>query len=211
MHDAVRTPLEEHYESYCNGHIDGTTIPTYFFCGDCGSGKSANATDFSHTLVECAPYHSELKARLSGAKVFHVGLTGQNSLIEFEFESPLEAIGIRMLHHLLGTWLPLDDTRETYVAPTPLEVFRSVAKFEGGDLSEDFTGVLVVDDLHSFIKSEKRWMDREKYFRRALAGIGEIARDPEGSFIVTCCTSLISDPVEKYYKRTKGKWVNLPY
>lgn len=179
----MRDSLWGPYESCRNGHIDRTTIPAYFFCGDRGSGKSANATDFSNTLVACAPYGSQLKGRLERAKVFHVGLTEEESLIEFEFKRPLQAIGIRMLHRLLDLW-PLDETRETYVAPTPLEVFRLVAKFEGKDLSKDFTGVLVVDDLDSFIKSEKRWMDRGRYFRRALTGIGETARDPAGSLII---------------------------
>ena len=31
-------------------------------------------------------------------------------------------------------------------------------------------------------------MDRGRYFRRALTGIGETARDPAGSLFITCCT-----------------------
>ena len=76
--------------------------------------------------------------------MFHVSFENETPLTVEERSDPWNAVGVRMLHQLLGK--PIDYIRSRYVAG-PATVFRLVAAAENVDLYDDFTGILVVDGL----------------------------------------------------------------
>jgi hypothetical protein len=210
LHKVLKPHLAAHYERYCKGKIDKTTIPTYFFLSGAGTGKSRNGTEFHRTLVECSRQGSDLRARLEKAKVFLVSLENGMSLSSSELISPLEAIGIRMLSQLLGEEILFEDIRGAYVAPTPLQVFSSVAQCEGEDIYKELTGVLVVDGLQCLMKSAGDGLDKHSEFYRALTEIGDTAMNRAGIFIILCCTATVTVPVEEFIASTHRRRVFLP-
>jgi hypothetical protein len=126
------------------------------------------------------------------------------------------AIGLRMLHQLLGK--PIDYLRSRYVA-SPRAIFRLVAAAENVDLYNDFTGILVID---GFQKAFPRYDDDEKtstFFSLLgqIAALGLESRHPldaEGQriapFIMTCVTATCFTSARQYFMHGHTRRVFLP-
>ena len=130
--------------------IDKTYIPTYFFLGGAGTGKSRHASEFASSVEKAItlreedplyrtqrPFYHELEQRLKKAFVFHVSFENGTSLDEEE-NNLWHAVGARMLHQLLGE--PIEYITKRFVAD-PRTVFRLVAAAHKVDLYDDFTGI----------------------------------------------------------------------
>ena len=199
LHEDVKRHLEWHFRSYCKGRIDKSVIPTYFFASGAGTDKSRNATKFHRTLVKCSEQGSALRARLEGAKVFHVGFENGTSPPQQEMADPLGAIGLRMLHQLLGPKMSIYEVTRKYEAPCPSEIFRLVAQREGVDLFNEFTGVLVIDGLQRFLELGDDGQNKIYMFNTLLNNIADTALDKRGIFIIPCCTATITPALEHLF------------
>jgi hypothetical protein len=144
LYETIATNVLEHYAHYKRNEIDKTYIPTYFYLGGAGTGKSRHGSEFASSVQEAVtlytqhrPYH-ELTQRLEKAFVFHVSFENGTPLTVEERSNPWNAIGTRMLHQLLDK--PIDYISTRYVTDP-----RAAAG--GVDLYDDFTGILVVDGI----------------------------------------------------------------
>ena len=215
----------DYYDSYKRNRIDKTYIPTYFYLGGAGTGKSRHGSEFASSVQEAIklntqhPLYNELAQRLEKAFVFHVSFENGTSLTHKEKSNPWNAIGVRMLHQLLDK--PIDYISERYVAD-PRAVFRLVAAAENVDLYSDFTGILIVDGLQYVLKRYYDGKDKDSDFYGLLGQIGDLSltsRGPsetkEGTlrdapFILTCVTATCFGPVQGFLAGSHRKRVFLP-
>jgi hypothetical protein len=222
LYETLATPVLEHYTHYKKDQIDKTYIPAYFYLGDAGTGKSRNASEFASSVQKAItlrtedPLYDELAQRLKTAFVFHVSFKNETPLTEEDMSDLWNAIGLRMLHQLLGK--PIDYLRSRYVA-SPRAIFRLVAAAENVDLYNDFTGILVID---GFQKAFPRYDDDEKtstFFSLLgqIAALGLESRHPldaEGQriapFIMTCVTATCFTSARQYFMHGHTRRVFLP-
>jgi hypothetical protein len=143
------------------------------------------------------PLYHELAQRLKKAFVFHVSFENGTLLTVEEMNKPWKAIGTRMLHQLLSK--PIDHIRNRYVAD-PAAIFRLVAAAENVDLYNDFTGILVVDDLQKALTGHDDGRNESGAVYRLLlgqiGGLSLMSRRPseakglrQAPFIMTCVTA----------------------
>ena len=206
----MKTHLKSHYDSYSEERFNKADIATYYFVSGTRTDQSRNATEFYRTLVECAEDQPELRARLERAKVFHVGFENGPAPSEPEWGDPLEAVGLRMLHQLLGPELSFDEVVRNYYPPWPYEIFHLVARHEGGVRHQEFTGVLVVDGLQRFLQSGEYGKRKEFLFNNALNNIAALALDRAAGFIITCCTATVTPAMEEFFALSRRHRVFLP-
>src|SRR3954447_14848686 len=129
-----------------------------------------------------------------------------------EMSNLWNAIGVRMLHQLLGK--PIDYIRSRYVAD-PAAIFRLVAAAENVNLYDDFTGIMVIDGLQKALRRNK-----SSAFYRLLGqigGLGLMSRSPseakvlrKAPFIMTCVTATCFGPVNEFLADSHRRRVYLP-
>ena len=204
LYKAIAPNVLEHYTKYKENQVDKTYAPIYFYLGGAGTGKSRHGSEFASSVqkaIELRPEHHlyhELAQRLKTAYVFHVSFENGTSLTSEEEGNPWYAVGIRMLHQLLGG--NLRHIRHEYVAE-PDEVFELVAAAENVDLYNDFTGILVVDGIQKAFMGDGDRTNKDSRFYRFLDQIGGLtlmSRMPSETqggklrrtpFIMTCVTA----------------------
>jgi hypothetical protein len=222
LYETLARPVLEHYYHYKKDQIDKTYIPAYFFLGDAGTGKSRNASEFASSVQKAItlrtkdPLYHELAQRLKTAFVFHVSFKNETPLTEEDMSDLWNAIGLRMLHQLLGK--PIDYLRRRYVA-SPCTIFRLVAAAENVDLYNDFTGILVID---GFQKAFPRYGNDEKTstFFSLLGQIAALSLESRRSsdargqriapFIMTCVTATCFTSAREYFMHGHTRRVFLP-
>src|SRR5438270_5358826 len=78
LYETLATNVLEHYQHYTRNEIDKTYIPSYFYLGGAGTGKSRSVSEFATSIQEAIrlnPQHAlynELAQRLKKSFVFHV-------------------------------------------------------------------------------------------------------------------------------------------
>jgi hypothetical protein len=225
LYEMIASHTLEHYTKYRENQIDKTYAPIYFYLGGAGTGKSRHGSEFASSVQQAVTLHTEhdlcdeLAQRLKTAFVFHVSFENGTSLTPEEKSNPWNAVGVRMLHQLLGK--PLRYIRSRYVAD-PDAVFQLVAAAEKVDLYNDFTGILVVDGIHRAITWDSDRTDKVSDFYGFLDQIGDLSimsRDSseteEGKlrrtpFIMTCVTATYLGPTNDFLIRSHRKRVYLP-
>ena len=169
--DLLATNVVFHYNAYKNDKADKNYEGPYFYIGGAGTGKSRHGTEFASSLRKAielrlstspgtALYH-ELAQRLENAFAFHVSFENGTPFRHEEDRDPMNAIGIRMLHQLLGG--DIQTLRDKYVA-SPSAIFELIAVTKNVDLYDDFTGILVIDGAHQARKSSTEGSDKESAF-----------------------------------------------
>ena len=216
LYQTLATNVLAHYKHYKKDQIDKTYIPLYLYVGDPGTGKSRHASEFASSVqkaIMLRTQNRELAQRLEKAFVFHVSFENRTPLMDEEKSNLWNAIGVRMLHQLLGK--PIDYIRSRYVA-TPEAVFRLVAAAEKVDLYDDFTGILVVDGIQ---KDRTGYSDGAIYeFLDQITAVSLMRRHPLDSkggraapFIMTCVTTSRLRPTYEFpAQASHGKRVYLP-
>ena len=221
QYEILATSVLESYNSYKSNNIDKTYLPTYFYVGGAGTGKSRHASEFACSVQNAItfrtqhPLHPELWQRLKRGFVFHVSFEGKTPLTEEEMSNPWNAIGVRMLHQLLGK--PIDYIRSRYVAD-PGAVFRLVAAAENVDPYDDLTGILVVDAIHKTLIGSDDGNDKNSAFYRLLDQIGGLSltrrhhSETKGAapFIMTCVTSTSFLAIRDFLTSSNRPHVYLP-
>ena len=216
----------DHYSIYKANQMDKTYVPIYFYLGGAGTGKSRHGSEFAFSVqqaitlhIEHSLYH-ELAQRLKAAFVFHVSFENGTSLTHEEKSNPWNAVGVRMLHQLLGG-ADVEYIRRKYVA-TPYDVFRLVARAENVDLYNDFTGILVVDGIQKAITWDSDRINKQSGFYGFLNEIGDLSlksrdhSETEGGklrqtpFILTCVTATYLGPAHQFLVESHRKRVYLP-
>ena len=152
--------------------------------------------------------------------MFLVSFEGTTPLGAHEKSDPFNAIGVRMLHQLLGK--NINDIHSKFVA-SPQAIFELVAKAEKVDFYNDFTGILVVDGAHQVSKSLYDGHNKDSDFYSLLvqiAALSLMARSlPEAEenkehrrapFIMTCVTASCFGPAEYALAKTGRYRVYLP-
>ena len=142
--------------------------------------------------------------------MFHVGFENGTTPNEQEMANPISAIGLRMLHQLLGPEMSLDEVTTKYVPPSPCEIFRLVAQREGIDLFKEFTGVLVIDGLQRFLELGDDGKNKVSMFYTMLNEIADTALDKRGIFIIPCCTATLTPALENFFLLTSRYRAFLP-
>jgi hypothetical protein len=221
LYEILARGVLDHYDNYKREKIDKTSMPTYFYVGRPGTGRSRNASEFSNS-VNCAiesyvlhPLHYEFTQRLKTSFVFHVSFEGMTALEVEELSNPMNAIGARMLRQLLD--LPLAYIRSLYVTE-PIDVFQLVAAAAKVDLYNDFVGILVIDGFQDALSKLAK---NEDCFYELLTQIGLSLISPrpvntKGTtlrkvpFIITCVTATRIDPRPDYSFNAHRKRVYLP-
>jgi hypothetical protein len=218
-----------HYTKYKENELDKTYVPIYFYRGGSGTGKSRHGSEFASSVQEAirldaerhAERHSEfhtdddyrklcdlyneLSQRLENACVFHVSFENGTSLTAEEKSKPLNAVGVRMLYQLLGG--NIQDIRRKYDA-IPSDVFELVAAAKNVDLYNDFTGILVIDGIHTLIT---RASDRTNKGRGCYEFLNQIADlSLWSSFIITCVTATHLGPEDQFLATSHRMRVYLP-
>jgi hypothetical protein len=240
LYERLASNVLEHYTQYKMGNIDKIYAPIYFYLGGAGTGKSRHGSEFAssvkeairldhaklHTdndgckhcdLCDLCDFYNELLQRLENAFVFHVSFENGTSLTPEEMSNPMNAVGIRMLHQLLGG--DIEDIRSEYVA-TPRNVFQLVAEAKNVSLDNDFTGILVIDGIHNANKWDSERQDKKSVFYSFLSQIGDLSLmlqdSPEegiteqSPFIMTCVTATYFGPAHDFLAATHRKRVYLP-
>jgi len=225
LYKTIAPNVLEHYIKYKENQVDKTYAPIYFYLGGAGTGKSRHGSEFASSVqkaIELHPEHHlyhELAQRLKTAYVFHVSFENGTPLTSEEEGNPWYAVGVRMLHQLLGGDLELISSK--YVA-TPGDVFRLVAAAENVDLYNDFTGILVVDGIQKAIVGDGDRTNKDSRFYRFLDQIGSLTlmsrrpSDIQGGnlrrtpFIMACLTATYLGPTQQFLAETHRKRVYLP-
>src|SRR5438128_2642652 len=76
LYETLATNVLDHYVHYKRDEIDKTYIPTYFYLGGAGTGKSRHGSEFASSIQEAIkfctqhPFYHELAQRLKKAFVF---------------------------------------------------------------------------------------------------------------------------------------------
>jgi len=208
----------EHYTQYRKDRVDKTYAPIYFYLGGAGTGKSRHGSEFASSVQEAIklcikdPLYHELAQRLKTAFVFHVSFENETTLTPEEKRKPWKAIGVRMLHQLLGE--PISVIRHKYDAE-PGAIFRLVAAAEKVDLYDDFTGILVVDGIQNAFTR----IDDSSGLYSLLDQIADLSlmsrsSETEGKrtrpFIMTCVTATHFGPANGLTVGGHRKRVYLP-
>ena len=220
LYETLAAGVLDHYDNYKNGEINRTSMPTYLYVGRPGTGRSRNASEFSRSVKSAIashtqhPLHVELTQRLKTDFVFRISFEGVTALKEEELSSPMNAIGVRMLHQLLD--LPFSYIRSSYVAH-PIDVFRLVAAATNLDIYNEFTGILVIDNFQDALG---RLASNEDSFYEMLTQINSslVSRPAEikgktpvkSPFIITCVTATRIDPRRDCSFNAHCKRVYLP-
>jgi hypothetical protein len=240
LYERLASNVLEHYTQYKKGNIDKIYAPIYFYLGGAGTGKSRHGSEFASSVKEAirldhaklhtdkdgckhcdlcdrCDFYNELLQRLENAFVFHVSFENGTSLTPEEMNNPMNAVGIRMLHQLLGG--DIEDIRSKYVV-TPRNVFQLVAAAKNIGLNNDFTGILVIDGIHNANKWDSERQDKESIFYSFLSQIGDLSLMFEDSpeegiteqspFIMTCVTATYFGPAHDFLTATHRKRVYLP-
>src|SRR5947207_3283317 len=208
LYETLATNVLENYAHYKKNNIDETYIPTYFYLGGAGTGKSRHASEFATSVQKAItnhtqhPLYHDLAQRLEKPFVFHVSFENGTPLTVEERSNPWNAIGVRMLHQLLDK--PIDYIRSRYVAE-PSAVFRLVAAAENVDLYDDLTGILVVDGIQKVLAGNDDGKNKSSTFYGLLSQIGSLSlmsRRPsetkgrmDAPFIITCVTATYFGPI----------------
>jgi len=207
LHQLLRSELRRHYASYCDERFDKTCMPLYLFLSGAGTGKSRHATELCKTVIECLEDEDEeLKKKLEDAWVFHVSLENGTSLSEEERQYPFKGIGTRMLFQLRPKE-PYDVILNSYEAPHPMGVLRSVAKYHNRDL-KSATVILVIDGLQNTMDSDSDGLRVDSRFYTTLTSIGALTT--QGTFLLACCTATVSHPVNQCLRVSSRRRVLLP-
>ena len=211
LYEILATNVFEHYACYKNSNIDKSYIPTYFYLGGAGTGKSRHASEFASSVQKAItlrtqhPLYHDLAQRLKTVFVFHVSFGSGTSLTFEEMSNPWNAIGTRMLRQLLNE--PIEDIRRRYVAD-PRAVFRLVAAAER--VYDDFTGILVVDSIQRVLTGGDDGRDKNSTFYGLLSQIGDLSLMRKAPFIMTCVTAPCFRPVHEFVVDSHRKGVYLP-
>jgi hypothetical protein len=98
LYKTIATNVLEHYAYYKSNEIDKTYIPTYFYLGGAGTGKSRHGSEFASSVQEAITLHPqhdlykdnahELAQRLKDAFVFHVSFENGTPLTIEEMSNP---------------------------------------------------------------------------------------------------------------------------
>jgi hypothetical protein len=229
LYEILATNVLDHYAHYKENEIDKTYIPTYFFLGGAGTGKSRHASEFASSVEKSItlrkedplyrtqrPLYHELEQRLKNAFVFHVSFENGTSLDEEE-NNLWHAVGARMLHQLLKK--PIEYINKRFIADPPT-VFRLVAAAHNVDLYDDFTGILVVDGIQKAFNETDDGMNKNSAAYRLLGqlgGLGLMSRSAseakgrrKAPFIMTCVTGTCVGPEYEFLADTHRKRVYLP-
>src|SRR6516225_8309648 len=59
LYETLAANVLEHYINYRNNKIDKTYIPTYFYLGGAGTGKSRHASEFAFSVQEAIKLHTQ--------------------------------------------------------------------------------------------------------------------------------------------------------
>ena len=225
LYEILGSNVLEHYGYYKSNNIDKTYIPSYFYLGGAGTGKSRHASEFASSVQEAITLHTqhplypELAQRLTKSYVFHVSLENGTSLGPEEKSNMWNAIGVRMLHQLLGGRLAY--IKRQYAAD-PGDIFELVAAAANVNLYNDVTGILVVDGIQGALSGYDDGKNKNSPFYELLkqiAGLslmkrhssetkGGIAR--AAPFIMTCITGTCFGPVEGFLADSHRNRVYLP-
>jgi hypothetical protein len=229
LYKIIGPRVRHHYIRYKKNQLDKTYVPIYFYLGGAGTGKSRHASEFASSVQEAirldaerhAERHAELHTnddhcnlcdlynellqRLEKAFIFHVSFENGTSLTLEEKSEPLNAVGVRMLHQLLGG--NIQDVRGKYDA-IPSDVFELVAAAKNVDLYNDFTGILVIDGIHTLIKSASDRTDKESGFYEFLNQIADLSL--WSPFIMTCVTATHLGPEDQFLPASHRMRVYLP-
>jgi hypothetical protein len=199
------------------------TFPLISIWGAPGTGKSRNASEFASSVQKAItlrtqhPLYHELAQRLKTAFVFHVSFENETYLTEEEMSNPWNAIGVRMLHQLLG--YPIDYIRSRYVAD-PHAVFPLVAAAENVDLYDDFTGIIVIDGIQKAFPEFDDERNKNSAFFRLLdliAASSLMSRSPSQAkglriapFIMACVTTPCFRHLKGYFTGSHYRRKYLP-
>ncbi|CAG8628264.1 11632_t:CDS:2 [Paraglomus brasilianum] len=206
LHETLQTELLRHYQHHKNGERDKNYIPIYLFISGPGIGKSRNAMEFHHTMVECASKDSELRSRLENAWVFNISYENGNSLRISEQDTYL-AVGTRMFLQLSSGEKTLDHIIGNYEPPPPWDVLALIAKYEDKKL-EDATVILVIDGLHNTMSDRNDGLNKNSSFYKTLTNIGDLSLWK--TFVISCCTATTAGPIENFIAESSRKHVFLP-
>jgi hypothetical protein len=215
----------DHYRHYMNNKIDKAAIPSYFFIGPAGSGKSRNGAEFGSAIREAVRLHAnppcdELTRRLERAFVFNVSFENGTPLGSDETEL-LDAIGIRMLHQLRKESL-IELKHQFGGGVHPENVFKLLAAAENVDFYEDFTGILVVDGIQRAMKSSDDGKNKYSPFYQSLALIHGLSLSTRhldetsngdrrsAPFIITCITGTFLNTYDEFLADSHRKRIFLP-
>jgi hypothetical protein len=121
----VFQPHTELYNMLAANHksdnVDKTYIPTYFYLGGAGTGKSRHASEFASSVQNAIPLcnkhplYPELEQRFKAPLyVFNISFDNGTPLTVEERSDPWNAIGVRMLDQLLDE--PIEYIRSRCVA-----------------------------------------------------------------------------------------------
>lgn len=150
LYEILGSNVLKHYGYYKSNNVNKTYIPSYFYLGGAGTGKSRHALEFASSVREVITLHTQhplypkLAQRLTKSYVFYVSLKNRTSLGPEEKSNIWNAIGIRMLHQLLSRRLAY--VKRQY-ATDPGDIFKLVAAAANVNLYNGFTGILVVDGI----------------------------------------------------------------
>jgi hypothetical protein len=213
LYEVLATNVLDHYTHYKRNEMDKTYIPTYFFLGGAGTGKSRHASEFASSVRKAImlrtqePLYDELTQRLEKAFVFHVSFENGTPLLEEE-SNLWNAVGARMLHQLQY----LGDINKRYIADLRT-VFRLVAAAENVDLYDDFTGTLVVDRIQKAFTGPDDGINKQGAVYRLLGQIGDLglmSQRGKAPFIAACVTGTCFGLVPEFLADTHRKRVYLP-
>ena len=182
--------------------LEKTIAPPYFFFSGSGTGKSRNAAEFHDTLKKCAGRlgMKDLESRLERSRVFLISLENGMGITDSE-GSLTKAIGSRMLLQLLPGE-DLDSILREYDPPTPMEVFRWVAKGENEDFSREFTGILVLDGNQMLLSKPEDSQDKGTTFYRTLNSLCDLPLNRDNAFIISCFTATVAVPMKNFLATT---------
>ena len=223
LYNMLAANVLEHFTHYKSGNMDKTYIPTYFYLGGAGTGKSRHASEFvssvqnAISLYNKHPLYPELEQRFKAPLyAFNISFENGTPLTVEERSDPWNAIGVRMLDQLLDE--PIEYIRNRYVAD-PKTVFRLVAAAENVDLYNEFTGILTIDGIQTVLTNFHDGRNKESAFYGLLNQISSLSlmtrrpSEPKGRvapFLMTCVTATIFGPIQDFLAASHSKRVYLP-
>ncbi|RUS16231.1 hypothetical protein BC937DRAFT_91471 [Endogone sp. FLAS-F59071] len=101
----------------------------------------------------------------------------------------------------------LKNILDYFEAPDPMTVLELVAKHTKQEL-KDATIIVVVDGMQNLISYSSDGLDANSLFYKTLLAIGALTH--EGAFLLSCCTAMVTHPVDQSLKSSSRKRVYLP-
>ncbi|CAG8472747.1 13632_t:CDS:1, partial [Gigaspora rosea] len=194
-----------------NGQIDKTYIPLYFLLSGAGTGKSRTANELPRLAKEYAEDigDADLKKALEKPFVFNVSFENGTPLNLTEEKAPTQAIGLRMLHQLLGKTRTAWDTIIQQYMASPSDVLNLISMHHKISY-KDMTVFLVVDGLQTALKNGEDSHSKSSFFNDCMTVLSGIARQSGGPFVIACCAATITSPVEEFLSFSHQKRIFLP-